>query len=658
MALFNKKNTNKPCTNEWELLERGRNYLAQKNVYKNTNLAFRFYNSDQWQGLKKGLVEPITLNICKPIVKYKIGVVNGNGYDITFNPNNFDDPRFQVEMNNVCESLNEYIAILWEKKKLNQLARNIAKDSCICGEGIVYLNYNIEDNEIEPELIDNTDIYYENENSEDIQNNAYIIITARDSVATVREQAKKNKELGFNSLSDEDIKKICGDKKTEYSAGEYATDEVNDMVTTISFFKKVNGTIWYSKATETCVIEDLRDLGLKNYPIAHFVWDTVKGSARGMGEINKALISNQIEINKTATRESASVAMTAYPRMVVDKERIANPTAVNKVGSVIYTKGKTVEDVNKVVGYINAVPLSSDVQNFKTSLITNTRELAGAGDTLTGSVDPEKASGQAILAVQQASEQTLTEQLIRFKDFLEDIAAIIFEMWKIYTPEEGKTIITKESVESLKDEQPQVPEVNRPNPYDNKPLEEVEEQRKVDYYNKQQEEYDERLINGNVGNGSELIDLEKSQGDVEGKEVYISKLIPKSVIDKLEVNIKIDVTPNTPFDKYAYQQTMDNLLQSGVIDFEEWVLGMKPDSVIPRGPFIEVLKRRKEKQTQINMLDQQAEMKKAEMDNNVQQMQEEADNLGANPQEESQSSSEEQSQEQGQLFYQDVANNE
>ncbi|RGD73822.1 hypothetical protein [Anaerofustis stercorihominis] len=631
-----RKKEMKEHTNEWELLEKGRNYLSRKNLYANTNLAFRFFNGDQWQGLKKGLVEPITLNFLKPIVKYKIGVVNGNGYDITFNPNNYNDPRFQVEMSDICDSLNEYIAILWENKKINQYTRTIAKDACICGEGIIYLNYDIKEGEIIPELIDNTEIYYENENSENLQENDYIIITSRSSLREIREEAERNRKDGLNSLTEEDIKKICGDNKTEYQAGDYANDEVNDMVTTISFFKKKDGTVWFSKATETCVIEDLRDLGLKRYPIAHFVWESVKGSARGMGEINKATIANQIEVNKTATRESAAITMTAYPKMVVNRDRIANPTAVNKVGSVIYTKDKTVEDVSKVIGYINAVPLSSDAQNFKNELISHTRELSGAGDQLTGNINPERASGQAILAVQQQGEQTMTEQLIRFKDFLEDIANIVFEMWKVYTDKKGKTIITKEDIESIKEEQPTVPEgVDYSNPYSEKTIEETEEKRQADF--------DERIINNRVGNGNELIDLEKSQGDVKKKEIYISKVIPKEIIEKLEVNVKVDVTPNTPFDKYAYQQSMDTLLQSGVIDLEEWIMGLKPDSAIPRQPFFDLLQRRKEKETQINILDQEAEKKKAEMDANIEQAEQQADAQALQQQGENK-----------QLFYQDV----
>jgi hypothetical protein len=62
-----------------------------------------------------------------------------------------------------------------------------------------------------------------------------------------------------------------------------------------------------------------------------------------------------------------------------------------------------------------------------------TRELAGAGDTATGQVNPESASGRAILAVQQASQAPMTEQKESYKNFIEDIAKIDLEYLVVYS---------------------------------------------------------------------------------------------------------------------------------------------------------------------------------------------------------------------------------
>ena len=95
-------------TDEWELLEKGKDYLRKKSVYSDIDKFHRFYNGEQWQGLESGGIEPIVYNIIKPIVKYKTGVINANGYEIVFTPNNYDKHEFQKEMEELCKNLNKY----------------------------------------------------------------------------------------------------------------------------------------------------------------------------------------------------------------------------------------------------------------------------------------------------------------------------------------------------------------------------------------------------------------------------------------------------------------------------------------------------------------------------------------------------------------------
>jgi hypothetical protein len=91
-----------------------------------------------------------------------------------------------------------------------------------------------------------------------------------------------------------------------------------------------------------------------------------------------------------------------------------------------------VDDVHKIVGTIPPAQMSPDVKQLQEDLIQITRELAGAGDTATGQVDPESASGRAILAVQQASQAPMTEQKESYKNFIEDIAKIDLEYLVVY----------------------------------------------------------------------------------------------------------------------------------------------------------------------------------------------------------------------------------
>ena len=186
------------------------------------------------------------------------------------------------------------------------------------------------------------------------------------------------------------------------------------------------GTVHYSVATRWVTIVDDVDLGIKLYPIAHFNWEEKEGSARGEGEV-RYLIPNQIEVNRTEVRRVLTVKYQAYPQKIVDVSKVSNPAALNTVGGTIRTNGQAVDDVHKIVGTLPPAQMSPDVVKLQEDLIQVTRDLAGAGDTATGQVNPEAASGRAILAVQQASQAPMTEQKETYKNFVEDLAKIWIE---------------------------------------------------------------------------------------------------------------------------------------------------------------------------------------------------------------------------------------
>jgi hypothetical protein len=205
------------------------------------------------------------------------------------------------------------------------------------------------------------------------------------------------------------------------------------MVTVITKMYKENGTVHFATATKCVDIKEDTDSGLELYPVAHMVWEEKQGSARGEGEVRR-LIPNQIEVNKTIMRRLITVKHTAYPTKIINTDKIINPSDIDKVGVTIKTKnGQTVEDVNRLIGVVSPAQMSSDVEKVQNEIVSLSRELAGAGDIATGTINPEQASGKAILAVQQAQQQPLVEQLTELKTFIEDIARIWLDHFITYS---------------------------------------------------------------------------------------------------------------------------------------------------------------------------------------------------------------------------------
>lgn len=437
----------------WTLYEKGRNYHRLTGIYVDSDRNYRMYNGNQWGQAKLGDVEPVQKNFIKPIVKYKVGVVHDNHYGIVYSSRNFENKEFRPQAEKICEMLNLKASRIWEKDKMDFKGRRITKDAAINDEGIMYVNYDKENQMPLNEILKKVDVYYGNENDDDIQAQPYILTRKRVPVSIAKEIAEKE------GLAKDKLDMIVGDNDNFEGSGEAAKDELDNMVTIITKMYKSKGTVHFSMATKWVVIKEDKDSGLTYYPLSHMNWEEKEGSARGEGEV-RYLTSNQIEVNRTEVRRVLTVKYQAYPQKIVNIDKIVNPSALNQVGGNIKVKGgQSVDDVSKIISTLPPAQMSPDVKQLQEDLIQVTRDLAGAGDIATGQVNPESASGRAILAVQQASQSPMTEQKETYKNFIEDLAKIWLDMFIVYSDEGMKL---EEEVEDPKTGQKVIQIVNIP----------------------------------------------------------------------------------------------------------------------------------------------------------------------------------------------------
>ena len=413
-------------TEVWTLYTQAQMFARQTNIYETTDENFRMYNDDQWSGVILDGIEPVQLNFIKPIVNYKVGAISQNIWAIHYSAENIELPEFAPTARKACELLNKKVAKIWEKAYMDYKIRQMGKNAAINSECPIYINYN-EDLELpETEFLNKPDIYYGNENNSDIQSQPYILIKKRMPVVNAKSFAEKN------GADAKEIEYIIGDQETFEEAGDSAKEEKDNMVTVVWKFWKEDGTVRVSIATRCCNIKENEDTRLTLYPITHMLWEEKQGSARGAGEITAGLKANQREVNKIVMRRAVVSKNTAYPQKAVNIDKIQNPGALDEVGGIIEVSGTGVQNVADVFTYINPAQMSPDVEKLQQDLIQVSRELASASQAASGDIDAEQASGRAILAVQQASQQPLVEQLSMLKKTIEDIARIWLDMIKTY----------------------------------------------------------------------------------------------------------------------------------------------------------------------------------------------------------------------------------
>lgn len=408
-------------TDIWQLYSEAQSYARLIGMYSDTDRNFRMYNGNQWEGVKVKDVELVQLNFIKPIVKFKVGTINQNLWAINFSAENFENPEFMPTAVKVCELLNKKAAKIWERNNMDYYIRVLSKIAAINDEAVAYFYYDKKENMPILEVLAKNDIYYGNENDDNIEKQPYIIIKQRMPVINARDLAAK-----YQVPSDQ-INLIVGDMETSEESGESAKYEKDDMVTVLTKLYKKDGKLYYSKATRFVELKKETNTLLELYPVAHLPWEPKEGSARGEGEVRN-LIPNQLEVNKTLMRRALVTKNTAYPQKAVNVENLQNPDAINKVGGILKFKGKEVSDINKVFSISNPAQMSTDVKQLQQDLIDITRALAGASESATGEVKPDEASGKAILAVQQASQLPLVEQIGTLKNFVESIARIWLNM--------------------------------------------------------------------------------------------------------------------------------------------------------------------------------------------------------------------------------------
>lgn len=527
-------------TEVWELFEKGRNYLRRINAYSDTDKNYRMYCGNQWEGAKIEGIEQAQYNFIETIVNHKVSVLNQNLWAINYSSENFDNENFRQTAEDTCKLLNKKAAKVWEKDQIDYLVRELSDDACINDEGVWYVTYDEEIQSPINELLNKTDVQYGNENSSNIQTQPYIVISQRRSVIEIQELARKN------GVSEEKLKYIVGDNDYFDEAGESAKYEKDDKCTLVTKMWKDKGKVWYQRATKFVEVSKKENSGLNYYPLSHFIWKSKKGSARGEGEV-RYLIPNQLELNKTLARMLLSVKQNAYPTKVVNIEKIANPSAINKVGATIKVSGgSTVDDVNKIFSTITPAQMSTDVAKTISDLLGITRDLKNASNIATGGVNPEQASGKAILAVQQAAQQPIVKQLTNLKLCIEEIARIWLDMWITYT--------------------------------------------------------------------SDTLKLEEDITDALGNETTRIVDVPRSILENLKAEVKVDITPKSPFDKYARELSLENLFKNGFFNVQRlnelkiYASILPDDSTMPKQDILKAIELEEQEQEKIAQINSQAQL--------------------------------------------------
>lgn len=527
----------------WELYEKGIDYLNKKGIIAGTNQAWDFYLGDQWKGLKSGNVEMPMYNFIKPVTTRLSTTVFSNRLVVTYT-----DLEGRSELQPFYNMLQRKYLEDWEQAKEDRLAFRTVKEAFITGDGLQFFGHG--DDASKVQRLDNTSVLYGDESEPDIQKQPYIIIHQRETVKSVRRQAKANgvPEIELDRIiADDDTKEVIGNKT------EVDTKESGKLTTLIFFTRNEQGIVCTMRCTKSLVYQEFKPImggaskideaigrqprGLRLYPIVKLSWELRPNDARGVSQV-RWLIPNQIELNRNLARQSMASKSFAFPHMVVLEDSVVNEDSLDTVGGKIFIRGQDVNEVNKLITYLQPPQVSNLASSLTEDLLHKSQDLMGAGDVAMGNVDElARVAASAINAVNEKAESMLDEQKANMAQFGEDLALLMAELHMVYNPER--------------------------------------------------------------------IYVEEIETDPEtGIEIKVRKKLTQDIMDNMIPTVRVDITKENSFNILARDKWLDELLSNNQIGLESRVRLASEGSPIPKHEMLAELDRIKQEQQEMQMQQQ------------------------------------------------------
>ena len=403
----------------WNEYETACNFKAGLNLYDNVRANENFYIGKQWEGVQSnGLPTPV-FNFIKRIILYVVASTATDNLKLAASPLSASGMAALGDLERLTDVVNAQFEALFEQNKLGKQTREFMRNAAVDGDACIYVWFDPDaetgqtaKGTIRTEILENTRVSFGNPTNRDVQSQPYLLISRRELLDEVKEQARAQGGAAEDILSDCDE---IGDRFDAMTDGK---------VTTITRFWKDGGTVRAIKTTKDAVVRSQWDTGMQLYPIVWMNWDYVQNCYHGQAAVT-GLIPNQIFVNKMFAMTMISLMTTAYPKIVYDKTRIARWDS--GVGKAIPVNGG---DVTNVARAIDPAAISPQVSQFIELAISLTKEFMGATDAALGDTRPDNTS--AIIALQKASSVPMELTKQNFFQCVEDLGRIWLDQMRAY----------------------------------------------------------------------------------------------------------------------------------------------------------------------------------------------------------------------------------
>lgn len=415
----------------------GINYKNRMGYLKKWAEYERFKSGDQWPApteKTRNLPRPV-FNIIELIEAHKVSTVMNENIKMVFSS---DEGTVNQALADSADLFTRYADATWERIKQDELNEEGLEIGANTGTVIWHYYWDAEasggssviwQGQMNGEVIDPANFFPGNPQQRKVQKQPYNIISHRDLVENVRDEARKN------GLSEEQVSLIVADKDTEdetYDLGKVEMEDSNKVTVLTKYYRKKDSYVYFIKVAGNVVIKPETSTMRKLYPIAVMQWKRRRKSFFGIGD-TEGLIPNQKAINFLMAMQLLSVQLTGWPKLVYKSGALPLGFAITN------TPGEIIEDKSNMPGenirYMNPGPISPVAQILIDKFLEYTKEVSGAHEAAMGETPGGELNATAIMLLQKASGVPIESIRRRFYSVVEDIGRIWEEFFKVnYQP--------------------------------------------------------------------------------------------------------------------------------------------------------------------------------------------------------------------------------
>ena len=407
---------------------KGKQFKENLNLFEQVKKNEKFYLGQQWEGLKTSKIQPVTFNILRRVTSlFQSQVVSD---DISWNIRPFSSS----DQNSVeCQALDAVVERVFERQAIKTKNRKVLRNGVVDGDLCMYFTFNPKINtgqlvkgDICCEPLMNTNVFFGNPYSVDVQGQPYIIIARRRPVNEVRQEAKANGIVNWQEIQSDSCSEYVGED--EQTSDELVTELTRlwkvESQTQLDEFSipQTSENIYFMKVCGDVITYPETKTDMTLYPLAWASWIERNNCMHGISPITE-MIPTQIAINKQATYIGAYTQNVAMPKLVYNVQRLPNGWNGDPSKAIGVTGDPREVIANPIGGMQMPSGVFSSIEMYQSMM----KDCMGASDTALGNIsNPDNTS--AILATQKASNAPLELQKRMFEQFNEDCIRIIVDM--------------------------------------------------------------------------------------------------------------------------------------------------------------------------------------------------------------------------------------